>query len=515
MNADKHAEKYLSGDFLLKGEFHKMSAMRESVLTRAERYAGWTMPTIFPDSQMTTDEEFQNDFQSVGAQAVNNLSNKIMMALFQPSRPFFRLTLTDEQKEEVLSENAGLDTADIQEALAASERGSMRELEKINARVTMTDCILQLIITGNTLMYMPEDSGMQSYSLRDYVIERDLRGNVVKLIIQETKAVSALSDELANIAAEQNILEDAEVTIFTGIQRVGKDHFVVWQELEDLCSCHIKVGHYTKDELPWLPLTWSLARNKDYGTGLVEMYAGDFHTLSTLAEAILDYTVIITDVKILVDPTGMTDVKKINEAASGEYVHGREEDLFVHTANVQAASDFLLNQFQAVERRIAAAFLLNNSVTRDAERVTAEEIRMQAQELEGSYGGVYSRLATDMQLPLAKRLIKKFNPILKDVEPVIVTGLDSLSRNSELDRTRAFFTDLVSLSDVPEEVALRIDYGKLIAMLGAGHGITYGDLLKSEDDVKAAQEQQAQQEAQAAGQMAQAEAQAQPQTGPR
>ena len=138
MNAEKHAEKYLTGDYFLKGEFLKMSAMRESVLTRAERYAGWTMPTIFPDNSVGSDEEFQNDFQSVGAQAVNNLSNKIMMALFQPSRPFFRLTLTDEQKEEVLSENVGLDTADIQEALAASERGSMRELEKINARVTMT-----------------------------------------------------------------------------------------------------------------------------------------------------------------------------------------------------------------------------------------------------------------------------------------------------------------------------------------------------------------------------------------
>ena len=514
MNVEKHKEKYLTGEYLLKGEFQKMSNMRESVLTRAERYAGWTLPTIFPDNQQSNDEEFQNDFQSVGAQAANNLANKIMMALFQPSRPFFRLTLTDEQKEEILSENVGMEEAQIQEVLAATERGSIRELEKINARVTMTDCILQLVITGNTLLYMPEEDGMQSYSLRDYVIERDLRGNTIKLIVQETKAVSALSDELSNVAADYNLPEDAEVTLYTGIQRVSKDHFVVWQEMEDLCSCHKKVGHYKKDDLPWIPLTWTLARNKDYGTGLVEMYAGDFHTLSTLAEAILDYTVILTDVKILVDPTGMTDVKVITEAPSGAYVHGREEDLYVHTANVQAASDFLTNQFQTVERRIAAAFLLNNSVTRDAERVTAEEIRMQAQELEGSYGGVYSRLATELQLPLAKRLLKKFDPLLKDVEPVIVTGLDSLSRNSELDRTRAFFNDLVQLSDVPEEVALRIDYGKLIAMLGAGHGITYTNLLKSEDEVKKAQAERAQQEAQAAGQMAQAEAQAQPPTGP-
>jgi len=503
MNAKEHEQKYLTGDYHLKSEYNKMSAKNESMVTRAERYAGWTIPTIFPED-VVADEEFQNDYQSVGAQAVNNLANKIMMALFQPSRPFFRLTLTPEQEEEVLAANVGLDSAKIEEALAEGERGSMRELEKINARVTMTDCIMQLIVAGNSLLYMPMDETMQSYSIRDYVIDRDLRGNMVKTILRETKAVTSLSDEMATIAAENGIGLDGEVTLYTGIQKVGRDHYVVWQELESLCYCHKRIGHYTKDELPWIPLTWALARNKDYGTGLVEMYAGDFHTLSTLAESILDYTTILTDVKVLVDPTGMTDVRKINEAASGDYVHGREEDLFVHSANVTASADFLTNQFNQVERRIAAAFLLNTSVTRDAERVTAEEIRMQAQELESSYGGVYSRLATELQLPLAKRLISKFDAVFKDIEPVIVTGLESLSRNSELDRTRAFFSDLVSLADVPEEVAVRIDYNKLITMLGAGHGIDYKDLLKDEKQVKADQAERAKQEAEAAGMEAQA-----------
>tara|TARA_R110000787_G_scaffold20422_6_gene60700 strand:- start:4310 stop:5848 length:1539 start_codon:yes stop_codon:yes gene_type:complete len=499
MNSVEHEKKYLTGDHLLKGEYYIESAKREQTLTRSERYAGWTIPTVFPDDPLTGDDEFQNDFQSVGAQAVNNLSNKIMMALFQPSRPFFRLTLTPEQEQEVLAENIGMNSTMIEEALAEGERGSMRELEKINARVTMTDCIQQLIITGNSLLYMPEDNTMQSYSIRDYVIERDLRGNMVKIIIRETKSITSLSDEMATMAMEAGMTMTGEATIYTAIQKVGKDQFVVWQELEDLCYCHVSVGRYKQDELPWIPLTWTLSRNKDYGTGLVEMYSGDFHTLSTLAEAILDYTTIMTDVKVLVDPTGMTNVRTINEARSGDYVHGREEDLYVHSANVQAGADFLTNQFMTVERRIAAAFLLNNSVTRDAERVTAEEIRMQAQELESSYGGVYSRLATDLQLPLAKRLITKFDPVLKDIEPVIVTGLESLSRNSELDRTRAFFSDLVQLADVPEQVAMRIDYNKLITMLGAGHGIDYKDLLKDEKQVQADQQAAAAQQAQAAG----------------
>ena len=50
---------------------------------------------------------------------------------------------------------------------------------------------------------------------------------------------------------------------------------------------------------------------------------------------------------------------------------------------------------------IGRTFLPGAIEVRDAERVTAEEIRMQAQELETSLGGVYSRLAIGFQLPLA------------------------------------------------------------------------------------------------------------------
>jgi hypothetical protein len=246
----------------------------------------------------------------------------------------------------------------------------------------------------------------------------------------------------------------------------------------------------------------------------VEEYSGDFHTLSTLAEAMLDYTTVITDVKNLVDPTGMTDVRQITEAPSGSYVHGREEDLYVHAPQVANATEFLNSRFDATARRIGAAFLLNSAVTRDAERVTAEEIRQQAEELESSLGGVYSHLANDLQLPLAIRQMKALSPVFKDIEPVIVTGLESLSRNSDLANMRYFFQDLLALSDVPDQVAARIDYGQLIAMLGAGHGVEYEKFLKDEDTVKREQEQRAEAaakaEAQQAGAVAQAENQAAP-----
>lgn len=504
MNLKQTKEKYLTGDFKLKGEFNN-DGERQTVMDRAVRYAGWTLPNIFPDDGLVEDDEMQNDYQSVGAQAVTNLANKIMMALFQPSKPFFKMVLTQEQTKSV--ESSGLSGAQIDAALSDVERAAMRELDKLNARSTLTDTVIQLIITGNALLYFPEKSNVQNFSIRDYLIKRDLGSNMTKVITRETKAVSGLPDNLAAIAMSSGYYEKDEVSIYTGICLVNENRYLVWQELEDICYCHTKEGYYTKDELPWVPLTWSLIRGKNYGTGLVENYSGDFHTLSTLAEAILDYTTVITDIKNLVDPAGMTDVRELTQSPSGAYVNGREEDIFVHAPQVTNSADFLTNQFEAVSRRIGAAFLLNTAVTRNAERVTAEEIRMQAHELESSLGGVYSRLASDLQLPMAKRLLKRLDNVFKDIEPVIVTGLESLSRNSELDQYRYFFQDLLALADLPPEVAKRIKFGDLIAVLGAGHGVDYKKILKDEKQVQAETNEAMQRQAAMVGMEEQAKSQ--------
>jgi hypothetical protein len=474
---------YLSGDLKLKNEFYGGSAYRESVISRCERYAGWTIPSVFPMSEITDSEEMQRDYQSVGAQAVTNLSNKMMMALFPPAKPFFRLQLTDEQTAELVAD--GLNAAAIEEASAEVERAAISKFEQRNGRVVMNDISQQLIITGNSLLYMPPVGKYQSYTIRDYAVKRNLRGDVVKIIIRELIQVSGLPDHQQSLAIAAGYTEESEVELFTGIVRYSNDKFVVWQEMASICYCHEKIGYYSADNLPWVALTWTLARNKDYGSGLVEIYAGDFHTMSTLAEATLDFTTLVTDVKFLVNPSGMTDPKVLNSAASGSYVHGLEGDVFPLVADLRDASNFLTSQFEQVSRRIGAGFLYNTAVVRNAERVTAEEIRMQANELEGSLGGVYSRLALELQKPMATALLRGVDTKFGKIEPLILTGLASLSRNSEVDKLRYFFQDLIPLTDVPPEVAIRIEYGDLIKVLAAGHGVEYKKFLKDEKKVEA------------------------------
>lgn len=507
MNIAEAKKLLLNGDYKLKADFDLLNGERSALIQRCEKFAGWTLPSVFPLDTHNDNTEMQYDFQSVGAKAVTHLANKIMMALFQPSKPFFRMNLTDQQMVAV-EEETGLDKPEIEKMIAAAERAAGERLNKKNGRVALTEAIILLIITGNVLLSIPKGGKIGVYNLRDYVVTRDLRGEVTKLIICETKKVRGLSDELAMLCTNNGKDPEQVVSLYTCAQRVGEDKFLVWQELENYAYAHKAPMYVNASDLPWIPLTWSLARRADYGNGLVENYAGDFHTISTLAETLLDFTAAATDIKNLVNPAGMTDVEEIAQASSGSYVTGREEDIFSYSPDVKVQAEFITNRFDACERRIGSAFLMNSMVTRDAERVTAEEIRMQAQELESSLGGVYSRMAVEGQQPLARYLMAEDEELFKSIEPVIVTGLESLSRMSDVDRLRAMLQDAALLADLPEKVAVRVKFGGVLARLSAGHGVDTEGILATEEEAEATEKQNAEIAANAAAQEAGAVAQA-------
>jgi hypothetical protein len=507
MNLAEAKTEYLNGDYKLKNQFELLNGERSALLARCEKYAGWTLPSVFPRTTHDDNDELQYDFQSVGARAVTHLGNKIMMSLFQPSKPFFRMNLSDEQIASI-KDATGADKPEIEKMVAAAERAAGEKLNKKNGRVALTEAVILLIITGNVLLSIPKQEKIGVYNLRDYVITRDLRGDVTELIIKETKKVRGLSDELAALCGSNGKDPSSEVSLYTCARRVGPDKFLIWQELENFAYAHKSPSFVNAADLPWIPLTWSLSRGADYGNGLVENYAGEFHTLSTLAETILDFTAAATDIKNLVHPAGMTDVDEIAQAATGSYVTGREEDIFSYSPDVKMQADFLINRFDAAERRIGGAFLMNSMVTRDAERVTAEEIRVQAQELESSLGGVYSRLAVDGQQPLARYLMSEDDELFKSIEPEIVTGLESLSRMSDVDRLRAMLLDAALLADVPEKVAVRLLFGGILARLSAGHGVDTEGILATEEQATAIEQANAKTAAAAAGQEAGAVAQA-------
>jgi hypothetical protein len=171
----------------------------------------------------------------------------------------------------------------------------------------------------------------------------------------------------------------------------------------------------------------------------------------------------------------------------------------VSTLQVQKAADFrvALETMRMINDRLGAAFLLNSSVQRSAERVTAEEVRFMAQELETALGGVYSILSQEFQLPLINLLLNslqkqgKMPKMPKDsVKPTVVTGIEALGRGQDLNKLAAFLQYLQPLG--PEVIQSEMNLGDYIDRLAASLGIDTSGLIKSDEQKQ--QEQMMQQQ---------------------
>ena len=68
---------------------------REVFIERARESAELTIPHLFPPKGSNESTNFPTPYQSVGSRGVMNLSSKLMLALFPPQAPFFRLGIDD------------------------------------------------------------------------------------------------------------------------------------------------------------------------------------------------------------------------------------------------------------------------------------------------------------------------------------------------------------------------------------------------------------------------------------
>lgn len=160
-------------------------------------------------------------------------------------------------------------------------------------------------------------------------------------------------------------------------------------------------------------------------------------------------------------------------------------------------AQFLGTLLERYEKQIAQAFMLTQQLRRNAERVTAEEIRQDVDELETSHSGVYSRLAADWQVPTANIALSdtEFEGIGDGIEPRVITGMDSLSRSGEAYNLRLFMSDLAMLNTVPEDIRMAIKKPSFIQQIASYHQVNYESWVMTDNELAAAQKQQMQQQA--------------------
>lgn len=473
----------------------KLDTKRSASLERGRQCSRLTIPSVLPPEGHDESTPLPTPYQGLGARGANNLASKLLLALLPPNSSFFRLTVDDYAIEEIAGDKNA--RAELEKALARIERTVMHDLETAGTRSVVFEALKNLIVAGNVLLFMPEDDGMRLFRLNEYVVRRDPMGAVLEIITKESVAPSSLSEEVIETCQVTQTEEtEKNVDVYTQVKRDGKK-WKVEQRINDIVVPDSE-GQYPLEKTAWIPLRWSAVPGEDYGRGIIEEYLGDLRTLEGLTKAIVRGSAAAAKILFMLHPNASTKPESITDSESGDVVTGIAEDISVLQLDKYADFRVALDTSDRIAQRLAHAFLLNSAIQRSGERVTAEEIRYMAKELEDALGGTYSVLSQEFQLPLVRRKMaqltkKKRMPELPKgvVEPKITTGLEALGRGHDLDKLRALVENLSVLG--PENVAALINMSDYGTRVSTSLGIDARGLIRSEEEIQQQQQQAAMQ----------------------
>lgn len=507
----------------IQGRYRQFAASREPFLATARKCAALTVPYLLPP--VGRSRKVREPYQSLGAHGVNNLGQKVLLALFPPGWPFFRFSIGEFELQQIIDEAAGEIAAasnappeaaqqfaaevrksvlaDLEGELAKNERAIMREFELLNNRPTDSEAVKHLIVTGNVLRHCPVERGEQPrmYDLSQYIVNRDPDGTVLEIIVcEEVTAVTVDPDvrEACGLDPDDGEPVDKTYRLYTRVWRDYEGRTLLWREEQELNGVTVpdSEGTYPIDVCPWMPLRWTKIDGQDYGRGHVENYYGALRALDGLTQALLENAVGASRCLVFVNPNSPYGTKQrdVARAANGAVVTGNAQDVTFLRSDKYHDLQIPLKQVEMLYQELGQAFLLNSSTQRDAERVTAYEIQVMSHELEIALGGVYATLSHEYQMPIllnlmaAMRRTGSLPKMPADVKPTIITGTAALGRSSDLERLMQYGQFLQQFP--PAIVGEYLKFSDIFKQAAVAVGLDYEQILNSEEEVAAQRQQQ-------------------------
>ena len=505
-------------DRLLADEYQSLKQERQPYLDKAKEAAKYTIPSLIADRSQKQSRRnvkiIATPNQSVGADGVNNLSARITTTMLPPNQTFFKFSMdkitlanqaTVEGTEKTKFEQ------DVNKGLSRIEAALLDYQEQSGDRVCVGEAIKHQLVAGNVFLVHDPKDGLRYYPLDRFVVKRDYAGNVIKAITEETVGYYALPKKiqeqvLLKILEKKSLkndksetrLEDEELTLYTRFKRT-ENNWVITQEVEG-----VKLdteGAYPLEICPFMALRYTAIDGEAYGRGLIEEYLGDISYLDTLSLAIKQASLAGSKLVMLVNPNGLTKIKHLSEARNGGFALGRIEDVQPLQANKYYDLQVAQAEADKIERRLNRIFVMKAAIQRQAERVTAEEIRIMAQDLEEALGNYYSIMCKEFQKEYVKitfhHMKKEKGKALPDlvrdkaIKLTVTTGLEALGRSSDLNKLVTFWELMGKVAPAATQLGGKIE--PIAATIAASLNMDIDGFFYSEEE-KAEQAKQAQQQ---------------------
>lgn len=477
-------------------------------IRKAEGFARYTIPSLMADSTRVGGqaEVFQSDFQSVGALLVNNLTAKLASALFPAGRPFHKIKIDTELRE--AAKAGGIDESVLAAGAAEMERLSTEQLFK-NAALSRLHRALKLaIVAGDCLVFRDIDRHkFLVWNMHSYAVRRNTYGEVEEIILKQLVRFDTLPYDIQTEYHNQKttVRPDEVVEMYTEVvfDRTAQPFAVVSQTIENVPVGN--VAQYPEHLCPYIVIAWNVPDGEHYGRGYVEEYAGCFTKLSIMSEQLGLYEIESLQLLNLVDEAAGGVVDDYQEADLGEYLAGRAGAVSAYERGDYNKITAVRAGLQEIVMRLSQAFMYTGN-QRDAERVTAEEVRTLAQEAENLLGGTYSILAETLQAPLAYLCMYEvaleqqdsdiiYEIVAKQYMPEIVTGIPALTQATETQNLMRATAELQQIVPVLAELSRRFDIERVIELVMHNNSVPLDAISKSPEEIEQEAEAQAEQDA--------------------
>lgn len=461
--------------------YQQLQTDRAHFIERADKCAKLTIPTLFKrDVTNTANLKIKDPEQTVGANGVNTLAAKMILSLMPMNTPFFKLNL-----DEMALDKEDDFVKEVMAGLGVIERQTVRDIENSGDVTAVFEALKHLIVTGNVLAFVGE-KGTRLYDLNKYTVVRTPEGEWTEVVVCEDVSPASLDEALLKQLSDagkvpQGDSPDKHLKMYTHVIR--EDGRVRWhQEIGGIVIDDSK-SEVPEEGNPWIPLRFLRVDGEAYGRAYVEMFLGDLNSLEVLTKAVNEGSAAAAKVLFLVNPNGTTNPKVIAQAPNLSVRSGNADDVSVLRLDKQADMAVAKDMIQTIERRLAYAFMMNAQVMRDAERVTAEEVRYVAQELDAALGGIYSLLSKEFQLPYVKRRLfllrkrKNMPKLTPEVSLAIVTGFAALGRGHDGDKLMRFLEKCERAAAVAQALGNKINLDELMMRFAIADGIDTAGLF--------------------------------------
>ncbi len=450
--------------------YEELITTRSDYETRAEELAKLTIPALFPKDGASSSDAMTDGYASrYSAIAINSLAAQMELTLLPASGSSFRF----EPDAQALAEFTQGDADSLAQTSALLSEASDRvnkEIENQSIRPQFGAFLQTMVAVSPVVVEKVKDNGIKWYGLRSFAVKLNDVGDPLQIVTKQTLDRNNLPD---GIEADEG---EKEVELYT-LCHWEDDKWTVTQSKGD----EIVGGESTfkKDNLPYVYLGWTRQQGDTYHRPFAEQFQGLLEDYAAMNKVLVEGSIVASKVLLMVNPLGSTKKKDVSDSKNGAVVDGRADDVTALQLGKNYDFQIPMELRNELKQQIDRAFLSRQGTQRQAERVTAEEINRDAQELEKNLAGIYSIMSKKFSKWLILQIMGELKITFETIDVNVITGLDALGKNIESQKLDAFMQRMAAL-----ELRTWIKEPELITRYAAYDGINVTNLIKTPKEVQ-------------------------------